>query len=93
VKGSTTEYRFKSERGERWTVEPDNASPSGDELSSAFRLPGETRVDVEPASASSGELVQISLHITPDELRPDRQPQIADQIVAAVGRDERLFHE
>jgi hypothetical protein len=91
--GATTEYRLISARAERWSVEPQSADEGGNELTSAFRLPGETRVDVEPASASKGELVRITLRIAADEPRPDRQSPIATEIVAAVGRDGRLLQE
>lgn len=91
--GAATAYRRDADRWERRSITSEDVAAEKRELTSAFRLPADMAVAFEPTAAAAGELVHVTLRITPEEPLPDRQSVLAAEIVVAVGRDERLLHE
>lgn len=91
--GAATTYRRIVDRWERRTITSEDIADAKGDLTAAFRLPADVAVAVEPADAAAGELVHVTLRLTPKEPRPDRQPPLAAEMVVAVGRDARLLHE
>jgi hypothetical protein len=82
-------YRGQKQQWTRRTISPGTDREGA--LAGAFAVPRRFRLQVEPDSASAGEMVTITFTIRTQH-RPDDN-RVASELVAEVGRDRRLLHE
>lgn len=79
---------------ERWVRRKLASGAQGDgELSGAYALPAGLLANIEPAEALSGDRVRIEWTIPAAEGASRGAPSMTVELIAVVGRDERLLHE
>ncbi|MBA3480387.1 MAG: hypothetical protein H0T51_01100 [Pirellulales bacterium] len=78
---------------ERWVRRKFASGEQGDgELSGAYALPAGLLVKIEPAEAAPGERLRIEWTLPAAEASRGAPPMTVE-VIAIVGRDERLLHE
>ena len=88
--GSVLAYVAEEERWVRRALAPGEQG-EGD-LSGAYALPAGLLAKIEPAETASGERVRIEWTL-PFEGASRGAPSTTVELIAIVGRDERLLHE
>jgi hypothetical protein len=88
--GSLVSYLAEEER---WVRRALASGKEGEgELSGVYSLPGDPLAEIEPAETASGERVRIEWTL-PFEGASRGAPTTTVELIAVVGRDERLLHE
>jgi hypothetical protein len=89
--GSVLAYAAEGERWARRKLASGEGKAEG-ELSGAYSLPASIVVKVEPAEAAPGDRVRIEWTLPAAEASRGA-PSTIVELIAVVGRDERLLHE
>lgn len=89
--GSVLEYVAEKERWVRRAFSPKDESEG--ELTGAYPVPAGLQTKLEPMEATPGQRVRIEWTLPAGEVAAATGPSSITEMIAVVGRDERLLHE